>query len=138
MTCLDIYITIEYKRNRTWGANPRATVTAELYDVREDMTTGKASGCGYDKPSAAVCNAFRENPLLQTLLLWDGWKANTVQYGPDVIREQEWHFAGMGVESLLDHLRANKFVAYDVYDDNGRLTGVVAWRDMPKSFVSLV
>lgn len=72
MRNLTISITIEYKRNRTWGWNPTATVTAVLDGVRTDTTTGTASGWGYDKLSAAVCRAFSENPLLQTLLMWDG------------------------------------------------------------------
>ena len=44
MRNLTISIAIEYKRNRTWGWNPTATVTASLDGVRTDTTTGKAGG----------------------------------------------------------------------------------------------
>lgn len=100
MRNLTISINIEYKRNRTWGWNPTATVTAVLDGVRTDTTTGKASGWGYDKLSAAVCRAFSENPLLQTLLMWDGWQTDTEAYGPAVVREHEWSFGGMGMSAV--------------------------------------
>ena len=89
MRNLTISINIEYKRNRTWGWNPTATVTASLDGVRTDTTTGTASGTGYDKLSAAVCYAFSENPLLQTLLLWNGWNTDTEPCGPGAVRDHE-------------------------------------------------
>lgn len=53
-------ISIEWHRSRTWGYNPEATATS---DTRR--TFGRASGCGYDKGSAAVADALNQNP--QTL-----------------------------------------------------------------------
>lgn len=137
MRNLTISITIKYSHNR-YTLNPTATVTASLDGVRTDTTKGTARGGGYDKPSAAVCYAFRENPLLQTLLLWDGWNTGTEAYGPDVVREHEWVFDGMGVSTLLSHLRANGFTVDSEDDRKGRPARIFANRDMPASFVALV
>ena len=138
MRNLTISIAIEYKRNRTWGWNPTATVTASLDGVRTDTTTGTASGCGYDKLSAAVCRAFRENPLLQTLLMWDGWKTDTEKYGAKVVRDHEWSFDGLGMSALLRHLRANGCHVTETLDKQCDPVAYTVTRDMPASFVSLV
>lgn len=58
-----ITVTIEWKRSSVWGLNPTATVT----DGKR-RTTGKASGCGYDKRSAAVADAFNANPRIKRIL----------------------------------------------------------------------
>lgn len=52
----DNLIEIVWKKNRTWGLNPHATVTLDGV-----TTTGRASGCGYDKASAAVVAALSKN-----------------------------------------------------------------------------
>lgn len=138
MRNLTISINIEYKRNRTWGWNPTATVTASLDGVRTDTTIGTASGCGYDKLSAAVCSAFRENPLLQTLLLWDGWNSDTEKYGGHAVHDHEWAFSGMGISVLLRNLRANGCHVTETCDAQGDPIAYTATRDMPASFVSLI
>lgn len=138
MRNLTISINIDYKRNRTWGWNPTATVTASLDGVRTDTTTGTASGCGYDKLSAAVCYAFRENPLLQTLLLWDGWNTDTEVYGPGAVRDHAWAFDGMGMNVLLRNLLANGCHVTETRDRQGDPVAYTATRDMPASFVSLI
>lgn len=138
MRNLTISINIDYKRNRTWGWNPTATVTASLDGVRTDTTTGTASGCGYDKLSAAVCYAFRKNPLLQTLLLWDGWNTDTEVYGPGAVRDHGWAFDGMGMNVLLRNLLANGCHVTETRDRQGDPVAYTATRDMPASFVSLI
>lgn len=138
MRNLTISIAIEYKRSRMWEWNPTAMVTASLDGVRTDTTKGMASGCGYDKLSAAVCYAFRENPLLQTLLLWDGWKTDTEAYGPHVVQDHEWSFGGMGMSALLRHLRANGCHVTETLDKQCDPIAYTVTRDMPASFVSLI
>lgn len=62
-----IYIIVEWKRNRTWGNNPHATVNVHTTSSPETYT-GKASGCGYDKRSTAVSNALNQSfSVLQVL-----------------------------------------------------------------------
>ena len=138
MRNLTISINIEYKRNRMWGWNPTAMVTASLDGVRTDTTTGTASGCGYDKLSAAVCEAFSENPLLQTLLLWDGWNTDTELYGSGAVRDHEWAFDGQGMNVLLRNLLANGCHVTETRDTQGDPVAYTATRDMPASFVSLI
>ena len=48
-----ISINVEWTRNTTWGYNPHATV----YTSNGDATEGRASGCGYDKESAAIAES---------------------------------------------------------------------------------
>lgn len=52
----DISIHVEWVKNGVYGLNPRATVFAGSFS-----STGRASGCGYDKESAAVANALNRN-----------------------------------------------------------------------------
>lgn len=58
-----IRVTVEWRRSRTWGLNPLVTVSAG-----DCVTDGKASGCGYDKESAAVASAMNKN--LSILRVW--------------------------------------------------------------------
>lgn len=58
-----ITVSVEWTRSKTWGANPTATVRAGGFS-----TYGKASGCGYDKESAAVASAMNKNPSV--LKVW--------------------------------------------------------------------
>lgn len=58
-----ISINVSYTKNTTWGYNPTATA-----NTNNETTTGHASGCGYDKESAAVASAFNKNySILKTL-----------------------------------------------------------------------
>lgn len=54
-----VSISVEWKRSSTWGANPTAT-TGSNYTT----ATGKASGCGYDKESAAIAEALNQDPAV--------------------------------------------------------------------------
>lgn len=65
---LTVCVGIRYVRSRQWGYSPDVTVYAVLDGIRVDESHGSASGCGYDKTSAAVCRAFLDNPLLLSLI----------------------------------------------------------------------
>lgn len=52
-----ITINVEWAKNRTWGMNP----TAYVFTQYTGRTIGTASGCGYDKESAAIAEAFNKN-----------------------------------------------------------------------------
>lgn len=58
-----VSISVEWKKSRLWGANPHATVYA-AFTVTEDS----ASGCGYDKESAAIASAFNDNPEVMAII----------------------------------------------------------------------
>ena len=58
----DITIAVSWIRSRTWGANPAVVVSAG-----RETTDGSASGCGYDKESAAVAAAMNKNASIRRL-----------------------------------------------------------------------
>lgn len=58
-----VSISIEWKKSRTWGTNPPATVYAAF-----TVTKGSASGGGYDKESAAIAAAFNDNPEVMAII----------------------------------------------------------------------
>lgn len=59
-----IKIIVEWVNSKTWGANPHAT--AEIWSNDNGLNqyeklTGSASGCGYDKQSAAIAQALNQS-----------------------------------------------------------------------------
>lgn len=58
-----IKISIDWKKSSVWGYNPRATVWGGGY-----YNEGSASGCGYDKESAAIAEAVYNFDKLTALL----------------------------------------------------------------------
>lgn len=58
-----ISVSIDWVRSSTWGYNPHATVITSA-----ETTTGKASGCGYDKESAAIAHAFNASDGILKIL----------------------------------------------------------------------
>ena len=59
-------ISVEWKRSAMWGSNPTAVVIAN-YDANH-ATEGRASGCGYDKESAAIATAVNASPSIMRVL----------------------------------------------------------------------
>lgn len=58
-------ITIMWKKNPTWRANPRATVRAKLKTVEgylqyETYESASVGGCGYDKGSTAMAQGLNQ------------------------------------------------------------------------------
>lgn len=58
-----IAVSVEWKKSRMWCYNPAVEVRTNA-----GCTTGSASGCGYDKESAAVADAFNKNPAIMKIL----------------------------------------------------------------------
>ena len=56
-----VNIWVHWSHNATWGSNPTADVTVySRTGVNFEGGTGRASGCGYDKRSAAVASALNQ------------------------------------------------------------------------------
>lgn len=54
-------INIEWKKSRTWGSNPTAYAEVSFHDGTYTRSREyKASGCGYDKESTVIAEAFNE------------------------------------------------------------------------------
>jgi len=60
----NISIHIIWVKNSTWGYNPHATI----FTSNGTETSGKASGCGYDKESAAIAEALNKNKDILKIL----------------------------------------------------------------------
>lgn len=60
-----ISVYVEYNKSRTWGYCPRVITFSN-----NKQSSGYASGCGYDKESAAVAEAFNsDNSVLKVLYM---------------------------------------------------------------------
>lgn len=61
----EVTITVEWKKNATWGANP----TAEAFIIgRGIISSGSIGGCGYDKLSTAVAKVLNQIPQFIKLM----------------------------------------------------------------------
>lgn len=58
-------ITVEWAKSRMWGYNPTATVCTFPAGRR---SVGRASGCGYDKESAAIAAALNDQKSVLKVL----------------------------------------------------------------------
>lgn len=103
----DGLLVIRFVRNQTWGWNPHA----ELLIVGETFT-GRASGCGYDKASAAMAEALNACPAIMRAL----YKRDDKRQ--DGVSRREWigygsgygvlpaFEGGVGVRTLCDVMTA--------------------------------
>lgn len=70
---VSVKITVEWKRNRTWGANPTAEAWCSYIDKDGNneshyAKSGSIGGCGYDKQSTAVAECLIQfNEVLKLL-----------------------------------------------------------------------
>lgn len=82
----EIVIAVEWKKSVTWGHNARAEVNAHGV-----ITSGYASGAGYDKESAAIAEALNANNAI-IKILYD-LKENVISYEQAL----EWSIVGFDV-----------------------------------------
>jgi hypothetical protein len=68
-------VSTEWKKSRVWGYNPTATACAMHL-----RTQDSASGCGYDKGSAAIAGAFNRNPEIMRILYEHAEKGGAFPY----------------------------------------------------------
>lgn len=88
-----INISVEWYRSSVWGYNPSATVAA---DYRR--TYGTASGCGYDKESAAVAKALNANPEALKVIYKYVNEGGALPYGARVWAGLPSFAGGVGVD----------------------------------------
>lgn len=96
-----VSVVVEWHKNRTWGMNPRARVAAERV-----ATYGSASGCGYDKESAAIASAFNQNPEILKILYDHAEAGETFPYGVDVWAGLPSFAGGCGVSCFYSIFEA--------------------------------
>ena len=61
-------ISVEWKRSAAWGYNPTATAYIRTAENGRESYTGRASGYGYDKRSAAVAEALNQSDSVLKIL----------------------------------------------------------------------
>lgn len=96
-----VSVVVEWHKSRTWGENPRVRVAAERV-----ATYGSASGCGYDKQSAAIANAFNQNPEILKILYDHAEAGETFPYGVDVWAGLPSFAGGCGVSCFYSIFEA--------------------------------
>lgn len=95
-----VAISVEWKHNRTWGYNPTANISVK---TKSHCThyAGTASGCGYDKLTAAVGSALNQSESIKKMLYTAKEKALRENYPkleqPESNRDFINYGAGYGV-----------------------------------------
>lgn len=107
----NVYISVEWANNRTWGKNP----TAEVSINGRTMAKGTASGCGYDKESAAICEALSAVPAVMRIL-YEAAEKGTKLPGPVIqyTAGLPWWDGGCGVSSFREAFARCGYVFEDV------------------------
>lgn len=99
-----LLINVEWVKNRTWGNNPRAEVCVYNTAHEVERLSGSASGCGYDKRSAAVDSALVGSPVFGRFLI-ENWRRVWDCYGVSKWRGiPELDISGKGIDTLRDIL----------------------------------
>ena len=88
-------IVVDWTRSRTWGWNPTAAVTCNGNYNRQ--TKDSASGCGYDKESAAICGAFNANPSIMRALYEHAEQGGKFPYSVNTYAGIPYFDGGCGV-----------------------------------------
>lgn len=96
-----VSISVEWHNSRTWGANPHARVSAE-----RGATYGSASGCGYDKLSAAIAGAFNQNPEILKILYDHAEAGEAFPYGVSTFAGLPSFAGGCGVSCFYSIFEA--------------------------------
>lgn len=88
-------IVVTWAKSRTWGYNPTAVVTCNGDSYRQ--TEDSASGCGYDKESAAICGAFAKNPVIMRAIYEHAERGGKFPYSVNTYAGIPYFDGGCGV-----------------------------------------
>lgn len=91
----EITISIEWKKNRTWGHNPLAEAQVKFKDGSYATGSATCSGCGYDKESTVIAdifNNFLKYKLYRDINPTDRSREDGLPYG--IYLNQYRHFSG--------------------------------------------
>lgn len=98
---IDVTISVEWKRSSVWGYNPAATVTIHTENGWSQYT-GSASGCGYDKRTAAIGAALNQSDSIKKML-YRVKEAALANMGADEIAAQKKGYV-FGSESNRNYI----------------------------------
>lgn len=96
-----VSVVVDWHRSQTWGMNPHARVSAERV-----ATYGRASGCGYDKQSAAIASAFNQNPEILKILYDHAEAGGVLPYGVSTFADLPSFDGGCGVSCFYSIFEA--------------------------------
>lgn len=113
-----VSVSVEWHKSYMWGYNPAAQVRAW-----NTVTTGTASGCGYDKESAAIAGAMNSNPEIMRILYEHAEKGGSFPYSVHVFAGVPVFDGGCGVSCFRSVFAACGYTwrdvahgkSYDVY-----------------------
>lgn len=105
-------IVVDWTRSRTWGWNPTATVTCN--SDYNSQTKDSASGCGYDKESAAICGAFNANPSIMRALYEHAEQGRKFPYSVNTYAGIPYFDGGCGVSCNYNVFEAMGYKFADV------------------------
>lgn len=113
----NVRVHVDWVRSRTWGFNPHATVNVATVGDYETFE-GSASGCGYDKRSAATAQAFNACKALRRLLWEIAYKERNSDktYGYNVFSAP--HFEGGVGFSCHRHIFEKMGFKCEMYDES--------------------
>ncbi len=113
----EMTVSVVWKKSSVWGYNPHATVTI-FTNAGYMEATGKASGCGYDKRSAAVAEAL--NQLLPARkIIYKLKEDNNTCYGMGKTNCYPYYEGGVGIDCLHEIM---KLAGYKKVSDHGTRT----------------
>jgi hypothetical protein len=91
----EIRFSIEWKKSRMWGYNPHLIAECYHKDGTYTRIETKASGCGYDKESQVIADAFNEL-LKYKLYKLEAEPLENIPYGMETKRYKAYS-GGIGV-----------------------------------------
>ena len=99
-----IHVSVDWRRNHTWGSNPSAEVWVDTKSDVAHAESGSIGGCGYDKESAAVSRALSRvggdaRAALDRLVFEGGPKA-WKEYVFDKTPVPHFSFGGKGMSTF--------------------------------------
>ena len=100
----EIKFSIEWKKSRTWGHNPHLEAQAIHKDGAVSYFNCTASGCGYDKESTVIADAFNE---FLKYKLYQLETAEALPYGIRLNENYKGFSGGIGVEcyyKICEHI----------------------------------
>lgn len=103
------HIDVEWKKSAVWGYNPTAEITGQ-----QRRTSGHASGCGYDKQSAAIASAANVNPEIMRILYKHAENGGVFPYSVNTWAGLPYFDGGCGVSCFYNVFDACGYSWVDV------------------------
>lgn len=105
----NITIIVTWNYNKTWGKNPTAEIISDAI-----RTTASASGCGYDKESAAISSAFNAHPEVMKILYNHAENNGEFTYSIYKTAGVPWFDGGCGVSCFYSVFEKCGYIFKDI------------------------